>query len=178
MPRLRACWRTGSAPGAGIRRDGLAAAALAVLVFSTHDLWVTAAALAAMGLGLGLFTPANNASVAAAGHDHQAGMVSGVLNMTRGVGTSLGVALGAVAYSLANTLGNTALATAPAPRRFPDSASGWPWHSSRSWVPRQQSCHSWDGAPAPGLFRARKRPGTCLTTGPPTKAADHVPPCP
>lgn len=91
---------------------GLAAAALAVLVFSSHDLWVTATALAAMGLGLGLFTPANNASVAAAGHDHQAGMVSGVLNMTRGVGTSLGVALGAVAYSLANALGNSAGAPA------------------------------------------------------------------
>jgi len=91
---------------------GLAAAALVVLVFSSHDLWVTAAALAVMGLGLGLFTPANNASVAAAGHDHQAGMVSGVLNMTRGVGTSLGVALGAVAYSLANALGNSAGAPA------------------------------------------------------------------
>ncbi|OOP64402.1 hypothetical protein BMF89_03870 [Arthrobacter sp. SRS-W-1-2016] len=91
---------------------GLAAAALAALVFSSHDLWVTAAALAAMGMGLGLFTPANNASVAAAGHDHQAGMVSGVLNMTRGVGTSLGVALGAVAYSLANALGNSAGAPA------------------------------------------------------------------
>jgi len=75
-------------------------------------LWVTAAALAAMGLGLGLFTPANNATVAAAGHDHQAGMVSGVLNMTRGVGTSLGVALGAVAYSLAAALGTTAGAPA------------------------------------------------------------------
>ncbi|MFB9713139.1 DHA2 family efflux MFS transporter permease subunit [Arthrobacter methylotrophus] len=86
---------------------GLVTAALAVLVFSPRDLWVTAAALAAMGLGLGLFTPANNASVAAAGHDHQAGMVSGVLNMTRGVGTSLGVALGAVAYSLANAMGNS-----------------------------------------------------------------------
>ena len=52
-------------------------------------------------MGLGLFTPANNATVAAAGHTHQAGMVSGVLNMTRGVGTSLGVAFGAVLYGLA-----------------------------------------------------------------------------
>ena len=86
---------------------GLAAAALTVLVFSPGDLRVTAAALAVMGLGLGLFTPANNATVAAAGHDHQAGMVSGVLNMTRGVGTSLGVALGAVAYSLADAPGNS-----------------------------------------------------------------------
>ena len=91
---------------------GLAAAALLVLVFSSRDLWVTAAALAATGLGLGLFTPANNAAVAAAGHDHQAGMVSGVLNMTRGIGTSLGVALGAVAYSLAAAFSKSAGAPA------------------------------------------------------------------
>lgn len=80
---------------------GLTAAALVMLALSPGNLWAMGAALAVMGLGLGLFTPANNATVAAAGHDHQAGMVSGVLNMTRGVGTSLGVALGAVAYSLA-----------------------------------------------------------------------------
>lgn len=80
---------------------GLTVAALVILGLSSGNLWAMGAALAVMGLGLGLFTPANNAAVAAAGHDHQAGMVSGVLNMTRGVGTSLGVAFGAVAYSLA-----------------------------------------------------------------------------
>lgn len=84
---------------------GLAAASLVVLALAGGNLWVTGAALGGIGLGLGLFTPANNAAVAAAGHDQQAGMVSGVLNMTRGVGTSLGVALGAVAYSLAPGLG-------------------------------------------------------------------------
>ncbi|MEE9094746.1 DHA2 family efflux MFS transporter permease subunit [Pseudarthrobacter phenanthrenivorans] len=87
---------------------GLAAAALAILVWPSSGLWITAAGLAALGLGLGLFTPANNAAVAAAGQDHQAGMVSGVMNMTRGVGTSLGVALGAAAYSLAPALADSA----------------------------------------------------------------------
>ncbi|HEY8293793.1 MAG TPA: DHA2 family efflux MFS transporter permease subunit [Micrococcaceae bacterium] len=83
---------------------GLAAVALVALALAPDNLWFTAAALAGIGLGLGLFMPANNAAVAAAGHARQAGMVSGVLNMTRGVGTSLGVALGAVAYSLAAAL--------------------------------------------------------------------------
>lgn len=87
---------------------GLAAAGLATLVLPSAGLWITAAALAVLGLGLGLFTPANNATVAAAGHDHQAGMVSGVMNMTRGIGTSLGVALGAAAYSLAPALAESA----------------------------------------------------------------------
>ena len=58
--------------------------------------------LAVAGLGLGLFIPANNATVAAAGPAHQAGMVSGVLNMTRGIGTSLGVAVAAAAYALSS----------------------------------------------------------------------------
>lgn len=79
----------------------MAAAGLLVLALSGGNLWLAGAALGGIGLGLGFFTPANNATVAAAGHAHQAGMVSGVLNMTRGIGTSLGVALGAAAYSLA-----------------------------------------------------------------------------
>lgn len=81
---------------------GLAAASLAVLAFSGGNLWLAGTALGGIGLGLGLFTPANNATVAAAGHTNQAGMVSGVMNMTRGVGTSLGVAFGAVLYVLAS----------------------------------------------------------------------------
>ena len=101
-----------AAPAAGMMADrfgirlptsagmALAAAALAVLAIYSANLGVATACLFGIGLGLGLFTPANNAAVASAGHAHQAGMVSGVLNMTRGVGTSLGVALTAVAYTL------------------------------------------------------------------------------
>jgi hypothetical protein len=101
------------APLAGITADrrgirvptstgmGLTAAALGVLALFPGNLWVIGSCLGGIGLGLGFFTPANNAAVAAAGRDHQAGMVSGVLNMTRGVGTSLGIALAAIAYSLA-----------------------------------------------------------------------------
>lgn len=57
--------------------------------------------LGATGFGFGLFTPANNATVAGSGSPQQAGMVSGLLNMTRGVGTALGVAVAAASYSLA-----------------------------------------------------------------------------
>jgi hypothetical protein len=54
--------------------------------------------LALAGAGLGLFTPANNAVIAGAGAAENAGMVSGLLNMTRGIGTSLGVAVAGTAY--------------------------------------------------------------------------------
>jgi len=49
--------------------------------------------LALMGLGLGSFTPANNAAVMSASPAGHAGVAGGVLNMTRGLGTALGVAL-------------------------------------------------------------------------------------
>lgn len=93
---------------AGMALAAAALAVLAVLAPGSGNLWVVTACLCGIGLGLGLFTPANNAAVAAAGHAHQAGMVSGVLNMTRGVGTSLGVALTAVAYALASGAANGA----------------------------------------------------------------------
>ncbi len=90
-----------------IGRGALAMAAMALVGAAAGIAAVTAgnraalvAVLALAGLGLGLFIPANNATVAAGGHAHQAGMVSGVLNMTRGIGTSLGVAVAAATYTL------------------------------------------------------------------------------
>ena len=52
-----------------------------------------AALLAVVGLGLGAFTPANNAAIMASAPVAQTGVAGGVLNMTRGIGTSLGVAV-------------------------------------------------------------------------------------
>jgi EmrB/QacA subfamily drug resistance transporter len=57
-----------------------------------------AAILALAGVGMGLYIPLNNAAVASAGHVTQAGMVSGVLNMTRGFGTALGVAVATATF--------------------------------------------------------------------------------
>ena len=54
--------------------------------------------LAGVGAGLGLFTPANNAAIMAEAPREQAGVASGVLNMTRGTGTSLGLALTSLVF--------------------------------------------------------------------------------
>ena len=59
------------------------------------------ALLAVIGVGLGCFTPPNNASIMGSVPDHQAGLASGVLNMTRGMGTALGLALSALVFDLA-----------------------------------------------------------------------------
>ncbi|MHB1527261.1 MAG: MFS transporter [Candidatus Dormibacteria bacterium] len=57
--------------------------------------------LAVTGAGLGMFTPPNNAAIMGAAPRQHSGMASGILNMTRGMGTSLGVALTGLVFGLA-----------------------------------------------------------------------------
>jgi MFS family permease len=86
----------------------LAGLACAIIAVWPDNRGLLVGMLALAGVGLGLFTPANNATVAGAGAAENAGMVSGVLNMTRGIGTSLGVAVAGASYelgSVAITLG-------------------------------------------------------------------------
>jgi EmrB/QacA subfamily drug resistance transporter len=70
----------------------LAAAGLAILALLP---------LAGLGAGLGIFTPANSAAIMGAAPRRQAGVASGVLNMTRGMGTAMGQAFAALILSLA-----------------------------------------------------------------------------
>jgi MFS family permease len=58
--------------------------------------------LALTGAGLGAFTPVNNAAVMSAGPRARAGMLSGILNTTRCLGTALGVALAGALYTAAS----------------------------------------------------------------------------
>jgi EmrB/QacA subfamily drug resistance transporter len=55
-------------------------------------------ALAVLGAGLGLFTPPNNAAIMATAPRNQAGMASGILNMTRGLGTAMGLAFTSLVF--------------------------------------------------------------------------------
>jgi EmrB/QacA subfamily drug resistance transporter len=55
--------------------------------------------LALTGVGLGSFTPANNVGVMSASPAGHAGVVSGMLNMSRGLGTALGVALAGALFT-------------------------------------------------------------------------------
>ncbi len=68
--------------------------------------------LALTGAGLGAFTPVNNALVMRAGPRSRAGVLSGVLNTTRTLGTALGVALaGALYTAAAGAMGGRSAAT-------------------------------------------------------------------
>jgi EmrB/QacA subfamily drug resistance transporter len=68
-------------------------------IASLHDTAGILAGLAVMGIGLGCFTPANNAAVMSASPRGYAGVTGGVLNMTRGLGTALGVALAGALFT-------------------------------------------------------------------------------
>jgi MFS family permease len=57
--------------------------------------------LACTGAGMGLFTSPNNASIMGAAPESHAGMASGVLNMTRGLGTALGLAVTGTVFTVA-----------------------------------------------------------------------------
>jgi len=70
-----------------------AAAALAVLTVAPLTLPVLTVALAVAGLGLGVFTPANNATIMAAVPARASGTGGGLVNLARGLGTALGVAV-------------------------------------------------------------------------------------
>jgi EmrB/QacA subfamily drug resistance transporter len=71
----------------------LTSCALVLLAFSGSDEVLRLGALALVGAGMGLFTPANNAAVMGAVARTETGLASGVLNMTRGLGTALGLAV-------------------------------------------------------------------------------------
>jgi EmrB/QacA subfamily drug resistance transporter len=93
-----------------------AAGMLEIAAFSGPVGLLTGLALA--GLGLGAFIPANNSAVMSASPEGHAGVTSGLLNMTRGLGTAVGVALAATLYATGpglatglGALGTLALAT-------------------------------------------------------------------
>jgi EmrB/QacA subfamily drug resistance transporter len=64
-------------------------------------MWALVMCLLFLGVALGTFTPANNASVMGAAPRQRAGMAGGVLNMTRGLGTAFGVTLTGAVFGAA-----------------------------------------------------------------------------
>lgn len=92
---------------------GLALAGAGLLVIAlTHGTVGLMIGLAVEGLGLGIFTPANNASIMAGAPGGRTGLVGGMLNMTRGAGTALGVAVASVVYTAAAGVSGASAAAA------------------------------------------------------------------
>jgi EmrB/QacA subfamily drug resistance transporter len=91
--------RTGARP-LTVSGMALVAAGLFLVGHLRPDTVLLLALLAAIGAGLGLFTSPNNAAIMGAAPEQQAGMASGVLNMTRGMGTALGLALTGLVFTV------------------------------------------------------------------------------
>ncbi|MBV9324156.1 MAG: DHA2 family efflux MFS transporter permease subunit [Chloroflexi bacterium] len=70
-----------------------AVALLALALLPDSGLSLMLVLLGVLGVGLGLFTPPNNSAIMGSAPQHRLGVAGGILNMTRGIGTSLGVAL-------------------------------------------------------------------------------------
>jgi MFS family permease len=90
----------------GNRRRGLAgglgcAAAMAALIFVPMSPVGLAWTLFLAGLGLGVFIPANNTAIMSASADASAGVLGGLVNLARGIGTALGVSIVTLALHLA-----------------------------------------------------------------------------
>ena len=79
----------------------LVAASMAALALHPTFGFLLLLELVVCGIGLGMFTPPNNAAIMGSAPKQHSGMASGILNTTRGLGTSTGVALVGVTYGLA-----------------------------------------------------------------------------
>jgi MFS family permease len=69
-------------------------------------------AFALVGVGMALFTPANNAAIMSSAPRSKSGAAAGILNMTRGMGTALGVAAGTLVFTATSGSGNPTTITA------------------------------------------------------------------
>lgn len=80
----------------------LTATMLVVMAFFNTSTPVLLAELFLVGAGLGAFTPPNNAAIMGAAPAGQSGAASGILNMTRGLGTAMGLSLTSLVFVLSN----------------------------------------------------------------------------
>jgi EmrB/QacA subfamily drug resistance transporter len=89
----------------------LSAAGLVVMGLLPDSTVALLVGLVIVGAGMGAFTPPNNAAIMGSAPRRQAGLASGVLNMARGLGTSLGLACAGLVLGLA---GGESVSAAPA----------------------------------------------------------------
>jgi hypothetical protein len=112
---------------------------LAILAFVPLATLPLICLLALAGLGLGIFVPANNAAIMRTGPAGSAATLGGLVNMARGIGTTLGIALVTLTLHLAGGAGGAragfavlaaagvaAAATALASRPGREAAAGQP----------------------------------------------------
>ena len=89
----------------GLGGAALCAAALAAVIIAPSEPRWVAACLLLLGIGLGIFIPANNSTIMAAFPARASATGGGLVNMARGLGTALGVAVVTLSLHLGETSG-------------------------------------------------------------------------
>jgi MFS family permease len=110
LPRGWGNWQRGVAGGLA------SAAALTALVFVPLSAAGLACLLALAGLGLGVFVPANNTVIMGASPGASAGVLGGLVNMARGIGTALGISAVTLALHLSGPAPGAGRPGGPDPR--------------------------------------------------------------
>jgi len=85
----------------GFAGAALTCAVMCTSVFVPATVRIVVPQLALAGLGLGIFVPANNTVIMRRTADSSASLLGGLVNMARGIGTTLGISLMAMALHLA-----------------------------------------------------------------------------
>jgi MFS family permease len=124
---LPARWPDGRrCPAGGLLASGCAAA----LAIPGPDM-VIATLLGLLGVGLGIYIPANNTAIMTAIPPRQAAAAGGMVNMARGLGTALGVAVVTLALHGAARLGQASAGPAAAMAALTLCALASTWASHR-----------------------------------------------
>jgi MFS family permease len=84
----------------------LTCAAMTASIFLPVTTTTVVPLLALAGLGLGIFVPANNTVIMRSAADSSASLLGGLVNMARGIGTTLGISLMALALHLGSGAGS------------------------------------------------------------------------
>lgn len=88
-----------------------------LIITAAPSLPVLLGAFALVGVGMALFTPANNAAIMGSAPPARSGSAAGILNMTRGMGTALGIAAATLIFTVAaGSDSSTAITAADAAR--------------------------------------------------------------
>jgi EmrB/QacA subfamily drug resistance transporter len=89
----------------GLGGAALCGAALASVLVAPSEPWWVAACLLVLGIGLGVFIPANNSTIMAGFPARASATGGGLVNMARGLGTALGVAVVTLSLHIGETSG-------------------------------------------------------------------------
>ncbi len=110
----------------------LATLSAGLLAVPAQDI-VTVILLGALGIGLGIYIPANNAAIMSSVKKHQTAAAGGLVNIARGLGTAFGVAVVTLALHATMHMGRSAgLVAAMVLLSLTALAATWSGHHTRT----------------------------------------------